>query len=187
MLPYDGLQPILSTTKAVLVIGRAQRRLCDHAAVWQIAYRTVEVSPLTKKQLRWADYKKVPVVVMDGEAYGDSTAIITRLAAELGAQQENMKKAPQSRPSRGLWPFSSSKSAADVLVGPFMEPCWNQEATIHDDSRSSADMSGGHLLICFSDLLHTGLHEGMADKSRCTSSRAHARIRAQRTCWQHAY
>ena len=122
MLPYEILQAIISTIAAVCVIARAQGWLDDHAAVWQIAYRTVEVSPLTKKQIRWADYKKVPVVVMDGEAYGDSTAIITRLAAELGAQQQSMGKAPQSRPSRGLWPFSSSKSTADVPVGLFMEP-----------------------------------------------------------------
>ena len=83
----------------------------------------MEVSPLTKKQLRWADYKKVPVVVMDGEAYGDSTAIITRLAGELGAEQQGASKALQSRPSRGIWPFSSSKSTADVQVGRFVELC----------------------------------------------------------------
>ena len=83
----------------------------------QIAYRTVEVSPLTKKQIKWADYKKVPVVVMDGEAYGDSTAIITRLAAELETEQHSLDKAPQSRSSRGLWPFSSSKSPVDAQVG----------------------------------------------------------------------
>ena len=96
----------------------------ERAALAQIAYRTVEVSPLTKKQLKWADYKKVPVVVMDGEAYGDSTAVITRLAAELGAEQQGASKAQQSRPSRGFWPFSSSSSSstADVLVGASVEP-----------------------------------------------------------------
>ena len=101
---------------------------CEHAALAQIAYRTVEVSPLTKKQLKWADYKKVPVVVMDGEAFGDSTAVITRLAAELGAEQQGVSKAQQSRPSRGFWPFSSSSSSggggstADVLVRVTVEP-----------------------------------------------------------------
>lgn len=49
----------------------------------QIPYRTVEVSPLTKKQLSWSEYRKVPVAVLDGEVIADSTAIITRLAAEL--------------------------------------------------------------------------------------------------------
>jgi glutathione S-transferase len=82
----------------------------------QIPYRTVEVSPLTKKQIKWADYKKVPVVMLDGEPYGDSTAIITRLAAELNAQQQT-RKAQQSKPARRLWLFGSSASADDALVG----------------------------------------------------------------------
>lgn len=91
------------------------------ADMLQIAYRTVEVSPLTKKQIKWADYKKVPVVVMDGEAYGDSSAVITRLAAELRLTQQDSEAASQSKPSRGLWPFGSSKSksAADIPVGVF--------------------------------------------------------------------
>ena len=48
-------------------------------------YRTVEVSPLTKSELKWSEYRKVPVAVLDGEAVTDSSAIISRLAAELGA------------------------------------------------------------------------------------------------------
>lgn len=82
----------------------------------QIPYRTVEVSPLTKKQIKWADYKKVPVVMLDGEPYGDSTAIITRLAAELNAQQQTTK-AQQSKPARRFWLFGGSASADDALVG----------------------------------------------------------------------
>ena len=48
-------------------------------------------------------------MVMDGEAFGDSTAVITRLAAELGAEQQGVSKAQQSRPSRGFWPFSKQQ------------------------------------------------------------------------------
>lgn len=54
----------------------------------QIPYRTVEVSPLTKKQLKWSDYRKVPVALLDGEPVTDSTAIITRLAAEVAEEQQ---------------------------------------------------------------------------------------------------
>ena len=50
----------------------------------QISYRTVEVSPLTKGELKWGQFKKVPVAVLDGEPLGDSSAIISRLAAEVG-------------------------------------------------------------------------------------------------------
>ncbi|KAK9909946.1 hypothetical protein WJX75_009890 [Coccomyxa subellipsoidea] len=54
----------------------------------KIPYRTVEVSPLTKKQLKWSDYRKVPVALLDGEPVTDSTAIITRLAAEVAEEQQ---------------------------------------------------------------------------------------------------
>ena len=50
----------------------------------QIPYRTVEVSPLTKSELKWGQFKKVPVAVLDGEPLGDSSAIISRLATEVG-------------------------------------------------------------------------------------------------------
>lgn len=52
----------------------------------QLPYRVVEVNPLTKGELQWSDYKKVPVIKMDEqEVVVDSTAIISRLAAEVEA------------------------------------------------------------------------------------------------------
>ena len=95
----------------------------------QIPYRTVEVSPLTKKQLKWADYKKVPVAVLDGEAYGDSTAIITRLAAELKAAEHSQNTAQQGRSSSSFWPFSSRKKSINSdSVGPLAH--WVVSSTI---------------------------------------------------------
>lgn len=44
----------------------------------------MEVSPLTKSELKWGHFRKVPVAVLDGEPLGDSSAIISRLAAETG-------------------------------------------------------------------------------------------------------
>ena len=44
----------------------------------------MEVSPLTKSELKWGQFKKVPVAVLDGEPLGDSSAIISRLATEVG-------------------------------------------------------------------------------------------------------
>ena len=73
----------------------------------QIPYRTVEVSPLTKEQLKWSDYRKVPVALLDGEQVVDSTAIITRLAAELAAR-EHPGEALQQR-ARQSW-FSSRRA-----------------------------------------------------------------------------
>ena len=60
----------------------------------------MEVSPLTKEQLKWSDYRKVPVALLDGEQVVDSTAIITRLAAELHAQQA--AAAHQQRPAKRI-------------------------------------------------------------------------------------
>ncbi len=68
----------------------------------QIPYRTVEVSPLTKKQLKWSEYRKVPVALLDGELVADSTAIITRLAAEV-AEQKQQQAATEQAPSSGWW------------------------------------------------------------------------------------
>jgi len=56
---------------------------------YKVPYRTVEVNPLTKKELKWSDYKKVPVLVMDGEQYNDSSVI----AEELQARFEGERKA----------------------------------------------------------------------------------------------
>lgn len=51
----------------------------------KLPYRVIEVNPLLKGELKWSDYKKVPVVKMDDEVVVDSSAIISRLAAELDA------------------------------------------------------------------------------------------------------
>ncbi len=38
-----------------------------------IPYKVVEVNPVGKKEIKWSDYKKVPVLVVDGEQLNDST------------------------------------------------------------------------------------------------------------------
>jgi len=55
----------------------------------QLPYHTIEVNPLTKGELSWSTYRKVPVVKLDDEVVVDSSAIISRLAAELQAKQGN--------------------------------------------------------------------------------------------------
>lgn len=51
-----------------------------------IGYRVVEVNPLNKKELKWSNYKKVPVLVVDGEQFNDSTAIITTLETRFNSK-----------------------------------------------------------------------------------------------------
>jgi microsomal prostaglandin-E synthase 2 len=43
-----------------------------------IPYKVVEVNPMGKKELKWSDYKKVPVLVVDGEQMNDSTGCLGR-------------------------------------------------------------------------------------------------------------
>jgi microsomal prostaglandin-E synthase 2 len=57
----------------------------------------VEVNPLTKGELRWSSYRKVPVVQMGEEVLVDSSAIISRLAAELQPGSSSSSKASSSK------------------------------------------------------------------------------------------
>ncbi|KAG8052595.1 hypothetical protein GUJ93_ZPchr0001g29244 [Zizania palustris] len=44
-----------------------------------IPYKVVEVNPLTKKEIKWSEYKKVPILTVDGEQLVDSSDIINVL------------------------------------------------------------------------------------------------------------
>ncbi|KAG9135352.1 hypothetical protein Leryth_007123 [Lithospermum erythrorhizon] len=43
---------------------------------YDIPYKVVEVNPISKKEIKWSDYKKVPILVVDGKQMVDSSAII---------------------------------------------------------------------------------------------------------------
>ncbi|WCJ35070.1 Prostaglandin E synthase 2 [Euphorbia peplus] len=45
----------------------------------KIPYKIVEVNPMNKKEIKWSDYKKVPVLTVDGEQMVDSSDIIDKL------------------------------------------------------------------------------------------------------------
>ncbi|KAH0939113.1 hypothetical protein HID58_006574 [Brassica napus] len=45
----------------------------------KIPYKIVEVNPLFKKEIKWSDYKKVPILTVDGEQLVDSSVIIDSL------------------------------------------------------------------------------------------------------------
>ncbi|KDP36894.1 hypothetical protein JCGZ_08185 [Jatropha curcas] len=44
-----------------------------------IPYKVVEVNPISKKEIKWSDYKKVPILTVDGEQMVDSSDIINKL------------------------------------------------------------------------------------------------------------
>ncbi|GLT34979.1 hypothetical protein SLA2020_094640 [Shorea laevis] len=44
-----------------------------------IPYKVVEVNPISKKEIKWSEYKKVPILTIDGEQLVDSSEIIDNL------------------------------------------------------------------------------------------------------------
>jgi microsomal prostaglandin-E synthase 2 len=53
-----------------------------------IPYKVVEVNPVGKKEIKWSDYKKVPVLVVDGEQLTDSTS--TQLSPDFSSLFSNV-------------------------------------------------------------------------------------------------
>ncbi|XP_075656118.1 uncharacterized protein LOC142626205 [Castanea sativa] len=50
---------------------------------YKIPYGVVEVNPINKKEIKWSDYKKVPILKVDGEQMVDSSDIIDKLFQKL--------------------------------------------------------------------------------------------------------
>ncbi|KAJ8772670.1 hypothetical protein K2173_027847 [Erythroxylum novogranatense] len=46
---------------------------------YNIPYKVVEVNPINKKEIKWSEYKKVPILTVDGEQMVDSSEIIDSL------------------------------------------------------------------------------------------------------------
>ncbi|RCV25971.1 hypothetical protein SEVIR_5G208800v4 [Setaria viridis] len=53
-----------------------------------IPYKVVEVNPLSKKEIKWSDYKKVPILTVDGEQLVDSSDIINILQGRIRPDDE---------------------------------------------------------------------------------------------------
>ncbi|RAL47397.1 hypothetical protein DM860_013362 [Cuscuta australis] len=50
---------------------------------YDIPYKIVEVNPLSKKEIKWSDYKKVPILMVDGTQMVDSSDIIDKLSQKV--------------------------------------------------------------------------------------------------------
>ncbi|XP_042433031.1 prostaglandin E synthase 2-like [Zingiber officinale] len=51
-----------------------------------IPYKVVEVNPISKKEIKWSDYKKVPILVVDGEQLVNSSDIVKNLDNRLHSE-----------------------------------------------------------------------------------------------------
>ncbi|KAI5562133.1 hypothetical protein BDE02_15G034000 [Populus trichocarpa] len=54
---------------------------------YDIPYKVVEVNPISKKEIKWSDYKKVPILLVDGEQLVDSSAIIDKLGNKIHGKE----------------------------------------------------------------------------------------------------
>ncbi|KAM0865209.1 hypothetical protein ACQ4PT_043430 [Festuca glaucescens] len=54
-----------------------------------IPYKVVEVNPLSKKEIKWSEYKKVPILTADGENLVDSSDIINKLQRKISPDVES--------------------------------------------------------------------------------------------------
>lgn len=46
---------------------------------YDIPYKVVEVNPLSKKEIKWSEYQKVPILMVDGEQLNDSSGFCISL------------------------------------------------------------------------------------------------------------
>ncbi|KAF2309122.1 hypothetical protein GH714_000674 [Hevea brasiliensis] len=54
---------------------------------YDIPYKVVEVNPISEKEIKWSDYKKVPILMVDGEQLVDSSVIIDKLGSKVSKKK----------------------------------------------------------------------------------------------------
>ncbi|KAH7523486.1 uncharacterized protein LOC107409466 [Ziziphus jujuba] len=58
---------------------------------YNVQYKVVEVNPINKKEIKWSDYKKVPILKVDGEHMVDSSDIIAKLYQKINPENSASK------------------------------------------------------------------------------------------------
>ncbi|KAK1404119.1 Prostaglandin E synthase 2 [Heracleum sosnowskyi] len=62
---------------------------------YDVPYQIVEVNPLSRKEIKWSDYKKVPILMVDGEQMNDSSVIIDKLHSMMNSDS-SVKEVPDN-------------------------------------------------------------------------------------------
>ena len=107
----------------------------------------MEVNPLFKSELKWSEYRKVPVALVDGQQLNDSSAIITQLATDLQLWQPQQKlqqqqqAAPQSKSSWKPWGKQKAEAVAELVV-----PHTAAEA-LDEERRCATGLSVPHMCL----------------------------------------
>ncbi|XP_042057146.1 prostaglandin E synthase 2-like [Salvia splendens] len=66
---------------------------------YDIPYKVVEVNPLSKKETKWSEYKKVPILMVDGVQMVDSSDIIDKLYTKVnpGAVTDSAEESEEKK------------------------------------------------------------------------------------------
>ncbi|XP_074263749.1 uncharacterized protein LOC141586437 [Silene latifolia] len=56
---------------------------------YKIPYKVVEVHPFSKKEIKWSEYKKVPILTVEGETLVNSSDIITPLFKKMNSEKSS--------------------------------------------------------------------------------------------------
>ncbi|KAG2698302.1 hypothetical protein I3760_07G145400 [Carya illinoinensis] len=82
-LAKESLRPEKFSPKDVVLYQYEACPFCNKIKAfldyYKIPYEVVEVNPINKKEIKWSDYKKVPILKVDGEQMVDSSDIIDKL------------------------------------------------------------------------------------------------------------
>lgn len=80
-----------------------------------IPYRTVEVNPLSKAEIKWSDYKKVPIILLDGSVQmNNSSSIISQLASDVDSVAHDKRSKKNWLPLKQ--PSTDKKSSNDIAT-----------------------------------------------------------------------
>ncbi|GAB2296189.1 hypothetical protein Dimus_030317 [Dionaea muscipula] len=69
------------------IIGRLCILVHAFLDYYNIAYKVVEVNPINKKEIKWSDYKKVPILTVDGEQLVNFSDIIATLSERIDLEK----------------------------------------------------------------------------------------------------
>ncbi|KAI4820178.1 hypothetical protein KUCAC02_028163 [Chaenocephalus aceratus] len=91
-----GLKLILYQYKTCPFCSKVRAFLDYHG----LPYEIVEVNPVMRKEIKWSDYRKVPILMVDGEVQlNDSTVIISSLRTHLMNKERSMAEILQCYPA----------------------------------------------------------------------------------------
>ncbi|GJP38791.1 hypothetical protein CLOM_g23202 [Closterium sp. NIES-68] len=124
---------------------------------YDLPYRVVEVNPVGKKELKWSEYKKVPVLMVNGEPLVDSSAIISELHRRL-----NPSKATNIPPAAPA-PAAAAPAAPGAYASSIGSTTNSSSSSSTSGSSGSGGSSSGGMAASVGHVGERGVAEGQAE------------------------